>query len=362
MKKFLIIFSIVVAAAFGGYEGVTLADNQGDLCGGTGGNGQIVSVGNNPEGKQASNGAGEFTIKRNDGGGNQNQIIHLTGEASIETSTGFVSLFDLKIGDRVTLVGGPNRDGSFSADAVVVCSGTGEVVTEVNGTGGASPLTARNENSEAYEKVSGAINVATILLVGLIWLGIAAFLKLKKKKSFVYLIFFTIFFIYLYKILDITLIQFQSLLLLQHFLPNLMLNGVEAGRAVNFIPLATLSLADVKTTLLNILMMMPFGFGLPFITNFRFKKVVIAGLLLSIAIEFLQLITGSMANTTFRVADINDVIFNTLGVAVGYMLFAGFVRIYRHISRNWKTSGSLILRYIADRPQIGSRTKVFERQ
>ncbi|HLO27739.1 MAG TPA: hypothetical protein VK249_01305 [Anaerolineales bacterium] len=84
---------------------------SGDLCGGTGGNGQIVSVGNN-----------EFTMKRNDDG--SNQVVHLTGQATIKTSAGSASLSDLKIGYRVTLVGGPNPDGSFTADTVVVCNGT----------------------------------------------------------------------------------------------------------------------------------------------------------------------------------------------------------------------------------------------
>jgi pectate lyase len=83
---------------------------SGDLCGGTGGNGQIVSVGNN-----------EFTIKLNADG--SDMVVHLTGRATIKTSAGSASLSDLKIGYRVTLVGGPNPDGSFTADNVVVCNG-----------------------------------------------------------------------------------------------------------------------------------------------------------------------------------------------------------------------------------------------
>jgi glycopeptide antibiotics resistance protein len=332
---------VVVAAVFGGYKGVALAANQsegaipqsGDLCGGTGGNGQIVSVGNNT-----------FTLKRNDDG--RDQIIHLTDQTTIKTSTGPASLSYLKTGDRVTLVGDPNRDGSFTADTVVVCNGTQE-----NGAGQANPLTVRKENTD-YKKVSGAINVATALLFVLIWLGITAFLRLKKRKSLVYLLFFTIFYVYLYKVLDYTLLQFQSLLLLKHFVPYLMLNGLRAGKSVNLIPLITLTLEDVKTSLLNILLMIPFGFGLPFVTSLRMKKVVVAGALFSIVIEFLQLITGFMANTTFRVADINDVMFNTAGVAIGYMLFVGFVRIYRHVFRNWKISANPILRYIAEQPQV----------
>lgn len=192
----------------------------------------------------------------------------------------------------------------------------------------------------------------TVFLFVLIWIGIITFLRLKKKKSLIYLIFFTIFYVYLFKVLDYTLFQFQSLLLLKHFMPNLILNGLAAGKNLNLIPFITLIPQDLKTSLLNILLLIPFGFGLPFITDFHMKKVVVVGALFSIAIEFLQLITGLMAKITFRVADINDVIFNTVGVAVGYILFVGFVRIYRHISRNRKTSANPLLRYIAERPQM----------
>jgi hypothetical protein len=82
---------------------------SGDLCGGTGGNGQIVSVGNN-----------EFTMQRHDDG--SDQVVHLGDQATIKTSAGPAALSDLKIGYRVTLVGGPNPDGSFTADAVFVCN------------------------------------------------------------------------------------------------------------------------------------------------------------------------------------------------------------------------------------------------
>jgi len=195
-------------------------------------------------------------------------------------------------------------------------------------------------------------DLLTVLLFGLIGIGIVTFLRLKKKKSLVYLIFFTIFYVYIVKVLDYTLFQFQSLLLLKHFMPDLILHGQTVGKNMNLIPLITLTPEDLKTSLLNILLLIPFGFGLPFITNFRMKKIVVIGALFSIVIEFLQLITGFMAKITFRIADINDVIFNTVGVAAGYILFVGFVRICRHISHNWEISANPILRYIAERPQI----------
>jgi glycopeptide antibiotics resistance protein len=161
----------------------------------------------------------------------------------------------------------------------------------------------------------------TALLFGLLWLGVVMFLRMKKKKSLVYLLLFSIFYVYLYKVLDYTLFQFQSLLLLKHFVPNLMLRGTAPDQALNLIPLITLTAADVKTSLLNILLFIPFGFGLPFITKVRGKNIILAGVLFSIGIELLQLITGLMAHLTFRVVDINDVLFNTAGVVIGYLVF-----------------------------------------
>jgi glycopeptide antibiotics resistance protein len=195
-------------------------------------------------------------------------------------------------------------------------------------------------------------NVLTVLLFGLIWIGIVTFFRLKKDKSFVYVLFFTIFYLYLLKVLDYTLFQFQSLVLLKHFMPGLMLNGQTAGESVNLIPLIRLTSEDLKTSLLNILLFIPFGFGLPFITNLRIKKVIIIGAILSISIELLQLITGIIGHITFRISDINDVLFNTIGVVIGYILFIGSIYGYRHIFYRLKLSQYPILRYIAERPQI----------
>jgi len=75
-----------------------------DLCGGTGGTGQIVSVGNHT-----------ITIKRNDG---VTQMLALTDRTVIRTSTGPAAASELKIGDRVTVV---VYDGE-TATTVLLCS------------------------------------------------------------------------------------------------------------------------------------------------------------------------------------------------------------------------------------------------
>ena len=198
-------------------KGVALAANQsegaipqsGDLCGGTGGNGQIVSVGNDT-----------FTIKRNDD--DSNQIIHLTSRAIIETSAGSTSLSDLKITDRVTLVGNPNPDGSFTANTVVVCTRTDQ-----------KPQSGRRRttDSKRAEAWNTRINVLAVLLVGSVWVGIVAYFRLKRKTSLVFLLFFSVFYAYLIKVLDYTLFQFQSLIVLKTLCPRAHPTGTGAAKS-----------------------------------------------------------------------------------------------------------------------------------
>ncbi|HEY9480653.1 MAG TPA: VanZ family protein [Candidatus Paceibacterota bacterium] len=200
-----------------------------------------------------------------------------------------------------------------------------------------------------------AINFSTILLFGLIWFGIVAFLRSKKKKGLVYLLFFTIFYIYIAKVLAYTQFQFQFQIL-NFLMPGTrIMNGDTIGKSMNLIPLLTLTAEDLKTSLLNILLFIPFGFGLPFITNMRIQKTVVIGALFSFILELLQLISALMAHMTFRVIDINDLIFNTVGVATGYLLFTGFMHIYRSVLRGREMPANPILRYIAERPQTDTQ-------
>ncbi len=190
-------------------------------------------------------------------------------------------------------------------------------------------------------------NLFIDLVFGVVLLGTVAFLYTKKKRTPVYLLFFILFYIYIFKVLDYTLFQFQSLLLLKHFVPNLLINGIEVGKSVNFTPLISLTSEDLKTSLLNILLFVPFGLGLPFISNYRFKGVVVLGILFSILIEFIQYITGLLSVTTFRITDVNDLIFNTVGVVTGYVLFVIFIHILWYVFPDIRNSENVFLRYIS---------------
>jgi len=196
------------------------------------------------------------------------------------------------------------------------------------------------------------VDAAVLLVAAIVWLCFVVVLRRRGQKSAAYLTYFTIFYVYLFKVLDYTVLQYQSLLLLKLFVPGLILNGQPAGEELNLVPLLTLTSGELTTSLLNVLLFVPFGFGLPFITRLRMRGVMLAGVLCSIGIELLQFATGRLAGVTFRVADVNDVIFNTAGTALGYLLFLGFARLYLWLSRDWPFRLHPISRHIIDLPQL----------
>ena len=76
---------------------------------------------------------------------------------------------------------------------------------------------------------------------------------------------------------------------------------------------------DILGYVLNILMLVPFGFFLPLMQR-RFDSplmVTIMGALFSLFIEMAQLFN-------YRVTDIDDVIMNTMGAFCGYLIFHVF--------------------------------------
>lgn len=82
---------------------------------------------------------------------------------------------------------------------------------------------------------------------------------------------------------------------------------------INLIPLQS---DGMFTYFMNIIMLMPLGFLLPYIwKNFRNPlKTALTGLFFSALIELVQLPTN-------RLVDIDDLIMNTLGAVLGYMVW-----------------------------------------
>ena len=93
---------------------------------------------------------------------------------------------------------------------------------------------------------------------------------------------------------------------------------------LNFIPLSS---GIELSTILNIIFFMPFGFLLPTLWN-KFRKfipTVFAGFIFSLIIEVGQLFT-------IRATDVDDLIMNTLGTILGFILFKILSIIFKKLS------------------------------
>jgi len=83
---------------------------------------------------------------------------------------------------------------------------------------------------------------------------------------------------------------------------------------LNLIPFLGIA-GDLKNSLLNVALFVPLGCFLPILQSQyrKFAPTVFFGLGLSAAIELLQMLT-------YRATDVNDLITNVLGTAVGFLL------------------------------------------
>ncbi len=87
----------------------------------------------------------------------------------------------------------------------------------------------------------------------------------------------------------------------------------------NFVPFESLGIGFV----LNIVMFMPFGFLLSLIwKEYRnIKKIVVTGAVFSLLIELTQIFN-------FRATDVDDLLTNTCGTCIGYLLWRIFTKMF----------------------------------
>lgn len=76
----------------------------------------------------------------------------------------------------------------------------------------------------------------------------------------------------------------------------------------------------LKSYLLNILLTIPFGIFLRLFKKRRIQSVFAIALLVGIATETIQLVTGLIVGYQFRITHIDDVLMNAIGVVLGYVI------------------------------------------
>ena len=93
---------------------------------------------------------------------------------------------------------------------------------------------------------------------------------------------------------------------------------------INLIPFQDFSPSNITGMVLNTVMFVPLGFLLPayFERYRRWNRTIAAGFLTSLTVEAIQLFT-------FRATDVDDLIMNTLGTVVGFLMAK---LIFRHRS------------------------------
>ena len=168
---------------------------------------------------------------------------------------------------------------------------------------------------------------------------LALILKLKFKKNYTYLLFYTIIYIYLCNVINLT--QFPI------YVDNDQreaFGGQNVWREMNFVPF---KYEFTKLSFYNILMTVPLGFGIPFLIKASFKKIFIVGLLAGLIFESGQLLTALYAGYTFRFVDIDDVIYNLSGTLIGYLIFFKLFKLtFNLLVNKWNIKFNSIVKHI----------------
>lgn len=162
-------------------------------------------------------------------------------------------------------------------------------------------------------------DASTVLIFGLFFLIITFRLKRKKEITNIYLLFFTVFFIYMVGVLSVTIFPIP----IDPFMKEVMQNETTFLKSVILVPFIFNNPGYISNPqmVLNIILSVPFGFGISYVKYINSRKLIIYGLSFGIVIEMLQLIISIMLGFVYRVVDVNDVIFNCVGVVLGYMIF-----------------------------------------
>ena len=112
-------------------------------------------------------------------------------------------------------------------------------------------------------------------------------------------------------------------------LPSLLY--IRFDQNINLAPFAYM-FSDYRNSLLNVLLFVPLGFFLPVLWK-RFRSFLwtgLFGLSFSLTIELLQLFT-------LRATDINDLMTNTTGTILGWLLGRLVLKLFPSIRPSWKT-------------------------
>jgi glycopeptide antibiotics resistance protein len=157
-----------------------------------------------------------------------------------------------------------------------------------------------------------------------------------------------VFFVYVLAVLSITLFPIPY----QH--PgggNLQSNNLIPFRTIGGILSANSFANDIRNIGGNLLLLVPFGFLYPLVfrRSNRVVKMILIGFAVSLLIETSQWIISAILGFTYRSFDVDDLLLNTLGSCIGYLVFPFSQRLVqdpqglRGLRRTWMVAGPFLI-------------------
>lgn len=168
----------------------------------------------------------------------------------------------------------------------------------------------------------------SIWLIGFVFLTISLLILWQRKHSLSYLFCCFLFGIYLLFVIKVTLFPIP----LSGEMIDIMRAQMPFMSGVNLIPFYFGAFAGIseiwRGLLLNILLTIPFGFGMNFIMQCRARNILSLAMMVGITIEGIQLLISLVLGFPYRAIDVNDVLCNAVGVLIGYGFFRIFAWVY----------------------------------
>ena len=123
---------------------------------------------------------------------------------------------------------------------------------------------------------------------------------------------------------------------------------------VNLIPFNFGGLLNANSSVIfeqligNILLTLPFGFGLPFLVRVPGRRIFWLALISGLALEGIQLLIMllGMISAYGHTIDVNDACLNSIGVLVGYGLYISFAWCYRALISRFRVPTNTMIRFL----------------
>jgi glycopeptide antibiotics resistance protein len=166
------------------------------------------------------------------------------------------------------------------------------------------------------------------LLFGILILGALLAILRTRKFSSSYLFCFSVFWAYLLSVVKVTIFPIP----VPEVWATAMRQAIFILSHANLMPFSYLGFFNPHVILQeisrNVLLTVPFGFGISFIARVRPRDILWLSLGVGLAIEGAQLVVSLVIGGPYRTVDVTDVLLNAIGVWLGYGCFMILCHLY----------------------------------